>query len=504
MDELKTLYRYLLNEANASDNVQTAKAVRSFTKAVGEKNLDTLSLEAALQKWFETHIYRDNLKPSSLSRYIIDIKGLYCRLCSVGVLKYRDIFDGLQSELTILKEAEKKNSDKSPKADPIDPKSKVKKVNALSVCQNLQSAYSTLENEDRKILDILFFALFDQGQTFGNVLNRSKDDFDKSIPQLADIATRNDLFPNQQYVFTVAVLNQRRSSPNIAKTYCERLSSLLECEIFDNRTYAGNVADIPAEAWIEAAMAVGLTDAEIRAITKIVPAHYAYLNRVEPATDDAQAKRSILRVANSIREYSERWYVVRLIRNTVTARNTKKSQPASKELKRKMWYSHSANQVAGIVRAENAYYPYTMVMVEDRNHRKRKASEPVIAEYMFVKSNANDVAKLSTQISSYGKLVRQRGGKRPFSSIPTSQMRVFMTEFGDEKKYLAKESVDTERYEVGDIVTIKRLGNLQFKVTKVKEKVSGESRQVLELEILSSSKSPIKAIETQSENVTKC
>lgn len=487
----------------ASKASQAYKAANSFLTTVSVKNEDCLSVETALLKWLQLYIYKEKKQASNFRKLAGRLMYLLVRLGLVDEDQCKSWIQSLDKHLEKIEESLK----------PLEAEQNGEHfVNAKKLCMKLIEDRRNVGEADRQLVDIVLFALFNGGIAIEDAVIAQRPDYQATTPpnQVSYIIAENDSVPKQQYVFRRLQWTQREAARN--NDVKQDIYNLTTNSLFRKTRYPFGISNLPMEAWIEAALDCGLTDPEIRAITKNIPAHYSYLESVEPITDEVRIIELRDKVANSLLNCEEKWFIVRLIRQTgVTLSRHKNAADSDKNTENKKeetpvrrGYSYSAYRLGQIFGTDKCYYPYKLVVVLTPKGKKKKVEEPVVAEYMFIKLSQHELPEAITQLQQYGRFMRERGGKSQYSAVPLNQMLAFQKQLGDETKYHSAESLNLDEYKIGDIVNLKLMGNCQFRIVKLTHNKSGKVLKTLELEYVNpKSKDEYKPITADRASVIK-
>ena len=466
---LDALGRFVESHTTSADaSPASSRAAASFLRAVGAApNRQTLSLGQALDKWVQLMHHANGNTPSVALKYIRLLHTLYKAAVKQGAIAAYDsaLFPALRS-----------------RAEALGPRSA--SMSAMELCHHLAQP-ATLPEEHRMAADLVMLAVYGRGQALADVLHTPPASGSDSLPQIADIVRRNRQADQQKYAF---LFDRHAARPAaITADAARRVSSMLQ-RVF---AYAGSAAELPAQAWVEAAFAANLTDAEIRAALRQVPAAYSYLADVSPAELSAERLAELtLRVADQYACFTERWYIVRLRRTPAPGRrpaNDAKGAKAKPRVTRLGGQSAiSADRITAILRREKiaveAFYPYEEIM-RRIGRRRRRYARPYISDVMFLRLSRPLLGEVETLIGPYGRFLTTRTTRAAEHAVVSDGQ---MTSFRQAIGYLSPATEVTEETvqlpAEGSRIALRSLPLSQlFTVERVIDYTAGRSRIRLQL-----------------------
>ena len=270
------------------------------------------------------------------------------------------------------------------------------------------------------------------------------------------ILQRNFLNPHQTYAFSFN--GKDRQSKALLNEINERFAALLgrhKCVSLPSQAIK--------EAWIEAAMACGVSDGDIRAvITEDVPDKYAYLKEVCPNSLDNDKKIALMRtVANWFDDYNTHWHIIRLhgqksrARRVLAKNNKKEENP-------KHGQELNSDIILGILKEKSLYtehlYPYD-IFLKVVAGKKRKFTRPVLSEYLFVRFNNHQERLVRNAIKGFGSVViNKQSSPRKAQIVSDSEIKNFRKAVGAFEEALTKgKKIDIE-FKKGDVVNVEIMG----------------------------------------------
>lgn len=450
----------------ANQRSLTSKAINSFLDAVGEQNLNVLTLGEALTKWSQLMQHRDRLSGQTRLQYLRRMHTLYKSAVKQKEIEtYEDCFN------PIIENTPDEKSESGRQKQP----------SASKLCAKIASVRGSSDN-DKQLADIIMLAVYDRGITLSQAINRQRTD--SEIPQVSDIIDNYHQANRQTYVFPLSQWKFRDEV--ISGDILQGINKF----ITSNYSYECPVVQLPSEAWVEAAIKCGLSDAEIKAMVGQVPDNYSYLKDVEPAVlSKERIKELTLCVANQFSDRTERWHIIRLARTPGGLRQSKTAKGKKQKPSRRKIVTPtmvSAENIISLLKADKikveTLYPY-QDLVRRVGKRMEQISRPFISDLMFIRLSESQISVVSQAIENYGRFVKSReAGSYRHAIVPDVQMENFQTAIGyfngENPVEISEVKVPTE----GDMIGIMAIDpEKSFEVEKIVNYKTGKSSITLQL-----------------------
>ena len=442
----------------------SAKAARAFAGAVGAPNAATLTLPQALLKFSQLTARGQRLSRNTRLQYLRRLHTLYISAVKQGLFGYAEEA-GFTQLIAAL------GAEGAPEA--------ATRLTASALCRRMAAVGQESEH-DAMLADLLLLSVYDRGTSLRDAVHRHKGA--DVLPHVRAIVRRHQQAPQQQYVFQLAQWREREASATAAVS--RQLNELLR-----RYAYEGSLPDLSAEAWIEAATACGIPDAEIRAAVRHVPAAYSYLADVAPAELSAERLARIeADVAGWFADYTERWYVVRLLRTPGGLRGAAAPQKGARKAPKVVATPTSvsaerikeclADEAAGV----EAFFPY-QELVKKVGKRLEKYSRPYISSFIFLRLSHSMIPDVAKVIADYGRFVKSRcSSTSHYSIIADTAMADFRQAIGYLDSGAAVEITEVAVPAPGDVVGLAAYGpEKSFLVEKVIDYNAGRSTVTLQL-----------------------
>lgn len=231
------------------------------------------------------------------------------------------------------------------------------------------------------------------------------------IPQIQDLKERMQetlsYSPQQQYLIPMGQGKQR--TPRLISELTDRIKNHLP-ELDSELP----LRELLTSVWIYAALNLRIDPSEILTLIPQLPAPYAYLGELKPASLTEESKNRILRnVADSFNPHARRWHILHL-------RSGVKSETLTELI---------ATRCPNLSKETEYYYPIQIVSTLDLKKKKRvKREKPLLPKLLFIKIETRKVGKLIARIGQQAWCYRRTPSPTsPYTFIPNAEMQRFQT-----------------------------------------------------------------------------
>ena len=315
----------------------------------------------------------------------------------------------------------------------------------LSASKAIEKLLTDFYDSKNKWIDILVLSTLNFGARISDTASL-KFGTEFSLPQAKDIVDRHRTSNRFQYIFPITQWKKRENE--LQSSVSGTLNSILG-EI----GFKGTANQAPMEAWIEAAMACGANDSEIKVLVSLIPQKYAYLKYAKDIeVSEGRAKELQKKVADYFIDYGEHWYTIKVNGIRAIYKKVDKKNP-EKSGEEKAENIISALKDTGLV-SETAYpYETTVKRILKTFHVFKR---PYLAQYLFAKFPANKAHEIELAIKPFGgRLVTARGKapKKP-AIVNPKEMNRFLLAVGALAKGLERKNIEVSELTPGKTVLI--------------------------------------------------
>ena len=262
------------------------------------------------------------------------------------------------------------------------------------------------KSADWQLVRIFFYLLYNPAATLADVASLTFDNAPRFCPQLNDLVSATPATHGRKYVFD---LKQGKARPaEIERKLLRELSELLTAT--GMRFGSGFARGSITALWVAAARSLDISLADIRACIAEVPRELSALAIVEPSDIIPEAREHyICRVADSINDYTSRWFVMKL-RPGVTVDELKDAINTA---------------LPGRLASMTLFYP-TRTEVQKKDHRRVSREVPYLPNIVFFRTQANRVKSLFASIGDLAWCFRTSNSpESDYAVVSNSQMAIF-------------------------------------------------------------------------------
>lgn len=389
-------------------------AATSFLSAIDRLENDVVD-EALVKLWLVTMLISGK-KSGTCTRYIRKMHSIYKDWQKEsGIVK--DPFIGLESLYDSSYESSLKE-----------------------VYQNLNSLKSLFakngESEEWQLVGIFLYLLYIVNVSFADVVNLKFANGPTYCPQIDEIVAKQDTSNGREYVFD---LNQSHArQPQIIRDLSNHLYEMLsEVGMKFGAKFSRN--DISA-LWIAQAIKAGVGLQTIRNVLEEVPPQFKALTILDKKQLPEEERQSLIcKVADSINNSTERWFVMKLRAGT-TPDDIEKA---------------IAEKFPDCSLRIELFYPTRTVYVKKGKTRVKK-NVPIVPDLLFFRTRYDRVQKLFSKIGDLAWCYKwSNSPDSSYSIISQDDMRLFQQAIGEFTSDIRVELVDLATdYKVGDSVCV--------------------------------------------------
>ncbi len=367
------------------------RAVDSFCRFVGGAEITFDSFDESLLREWVAHQLFCGYYTKTIAYNISKIAALYNKAVESGLAQPNDAFSRVQAKVS------------DPSAARFDGRNHKDTFRRL---QSIIRADYTSQPRKQLARDMLLFAVYNGGLTFGQIASFKKDDYSGDNGYIIDIVNRYAK-PRHKYLFP---LNQAHSTARqLTRAMVAMLHDLLSGVGFGLSVIPEYTA---LDLWCDVAMGCGVSASEIAACIAPRNGANALTAFVKPPELDAERISDIRnRIVTVLTDNPVRWYAMHFRRNVDYGMITQRLKDM------------------GITPVE-IYYPMEEI-IRKAGHRKVFENRPVISWLLFFREHVAEVNRLYYEIGNLAWGYRQsRDVRSPYASISDKAIRDYQDAIG--------------------------------------------------------------------------
>lgn len=419
------------------------RAVDSFCRFTGgaEINFDSFD-ESLLGEWVAHQLFH-GYYTKTVAYNISKIAAIYNKAVGSGLAKPNEAFSRVLAKVS---------DSSSTRFDGRNYKDTFQRLQQI-----IRADYS---QQPRKQLakDMLLFAVYNGGLTFGQIASHRKDDYSDDNGHVVDIINRY-AEPKRKYLFP---LGQAHSTARqLTRTIADMLHNLLsDVGLGLSATPEYTAIDL----WCDVAMGCGVSASDIAACIAPRNGANALTAFVKPAElNDGSISGIRNRVATALSDNPVRWYAMHFRRNVDYGMITQRLKDS------------------GIDPVE-IYYPMEEI-IRKAGHRKVFENRPVISWLLFFREHVAGINRLYHEIGDLAWGYRQsRDVRSPYASISDKAVRDYQDAIGilsPNTQLLPDEAVDLHEGDCLVVLGGELNGRPAVFLSKEKSPKSGEGNKIV-------------------------